>query len=37
MAMIHQRNQEIFGCLTNKEQTTLSGLFDRLIAHAKPR
>lgn len=37
MTMIHQRNQEIFGCLTNKEQTTLSGLFDRLIAHAKPR
>ena len=36
MAMVHQRNQDIFGCLTDKEQATLSGLFDRLIAHARP-
>jgi DNA-binding MarR family transcriptional regulator len=36
MAMIHQRNQEIFGCLTAKEQSALSTLFDRLIAHARP-
>jgi DNA-binding MarR family transcriptional regulator len=36
MAMIHQRNQDIFGCLTDKEQSTLSTLFDRLIAHARP-
>jgi DNA-binding MarR family transcriptional regulator len=35
MAMIHQRNQEIFGCLTDKEQALLSGLFDRLIAHTQ--
>jgi DNA-binding MarR family transcriptional regulator len=35
MAMIHQRNHEIFGCLTDKEQALLSGLFDRLIAHAR--
>lgn len=37
MAMVHQRNLDIFGCLTDKEQTTLSCLFDRLIAHARPR
>ena len=37
MAMVHQRNQDIFGCLSDKEQATLSGLFDRLIAHARPR
>ena len=36
MAMIRQRNQEIFGCLTDEEQSTLSILFDRLIAHARP-
>ena len=36
MAMVHQRNQDIFGCLTDKEQATLSSLFDRLIAHARP-
>jgi DNA-binding MarR family transcriptional regulator len=36
MAMVHQRNQDIFGCLSDKEQSTLSGLFDRLIAHARP-
>jgi len=37
MAMIAQRNQEIFGCLTTTEQATLSAMFDRLIAHARPR
>ena len=36
MDMVAQRNQEIFGCLTEKEQTTLSAMFDRLIAHARP-
>jgi DNA-binding MarR family transcriptional regulator len=36
MAMIHQRNQDIFGCLTDQEQSALSKLFDRLIAHARP-
>jgi DNA-binding MarR family transcriptional regulator len=36
MVMVHQRNQDIFGCLTDKEQTTLSALFDRLIQHARP-
>jgi DNA-binding MarR family transcriptional regulator len=36
MAMVQQRNEDIFGCLTDKEQATLSGLFDRLIAHARP-
>lgn len=37
MALIEQRNLEIFGCLTAREQATLSSLFDRLIAHARPR
>ena len=36
MAMVHQRNQDIFGCLTDQEQATLSTLFDRLISHACP-
>jgi hypothetical protein len=33
MALIEQRNEEIFGCLTRKEQEALSDMFDRLIAH----
>jgi len=33
---VHQRYLDIFGCLTDKEQATLSSLFDRLIAHARP-
>ena len=37
MTMVHQRNEDIFGCLTDKEQATLSVLFDRLISHARPR
>ena len=37
MRLIAQRNQAIFGCLSAQEQTTLSSLFDRLIAHARPR
>ncbi len=37
MALIAKRNQDIFGCLSAQEQTTLSALFDRLIAHARPR
>jgi DNA-binding MarR family transcriptional regulator len=36
MQLIAQRNEDIFGCLSAKEQVTLSGLFDRLIAHARP-
>lgn len=37
MAMVAQRNDQIFGCLTPQEQVTLSTMFDRLIAHARPR
>ena len=33
MALIAQRNEAIFGCLSAREQTHLSALFDRLIAH----
>lgn len=36
MQLISQRNEEIFGCLSAKEQATLSAMFDRLIAHARP-
>ena len=36
MAMVQQRNEDIFGCLSDQEQSTLSTLFDRLIAHARP-
>jgi DNA-binding MarR family transcriptional regulator len=35
MAMVGQRNKQIFGCLTEQEQAHLSGMFDRLIAHAR--
>ena len=37
MTMIGQRNEEIFGCLSDKEKATLSALMDRLIAHSRPR
>ena len=37
MAMVAQRNDQIFGCLTPQEQAILSTMFDRLIAHARPR
>ena len=37
MQLITHRNNDIFGCLNAKEQATLSGLFDRLIAHARPQ
>ena len=37
MQLIAQRNDEIFGCLNVREQATLSALFDRLIAHARPQ
>jgi len=37
MQLIALRNNDIFGCLNAKEQATLSGLFDRLIAHARPQ
>lgn len=36
MAMVHQRNEQIFGCLSATDQAALSALFDRLIAHARP-
>ena len=36
MGMVNHRNEEIFGCLSAKEQATLSALFDRLISHARP-
>jgi DNA-binding MarR family transcriptional regulator len=36
MDMVTQRNEEIFGCLSDKEQASLSSMFDRLIAHARP-
>ncbi len=34
MALVNQRNQEIFGCLNADEQACLSALFDRLIQHS---
>ena len=37
MDMVTQRNEEIFGCLSDKEKASLSSMFDRLIAHARPR
>ena len=37
MALIHQRNQQILGCLSAAEQATLSSLLDRLIHHNRPR
>jgi hypothetical protein len=36
MDMVNQRNEQIFGCLSEKEQASLSAMFDRLIAHARP-
>ena len=36
MDMVAQRNTQIFGCLSDKEQATLSAMLDRLIAHARP-
>jgi DNA-binding MarR family transcriptional regulator len=33
MDVIEQRNEDIFGCLSPKEQAALSEMFDRLIAH----
>lgn len=35
MAMVAQRNEEIFGCLSPAEQALLSELMDRLLAHAE--
>lgn len=37
MRMIAQRNEEIFGCLSDQEQASLSAILDRLIAHASAR
>lgn len=36
MAVVHQRNQQIFGCLSDDERRMLSQLFDRLIEHGRP-
>lgn len=35
MALIAQRNEAIFGCLTLDEQALLGAMFDRLIAQAR--
>lgn len=35
MAVVAQRNAQIFGCLSDDEQAVLSQMFDRLIAHAQ--
>ncbi len=35
MALVAERNQEIFGCLRPAEQVTLSDLLDRLLEHAE--
>ena len=35
MAMVAQRNEEIFGCLSPAEQVLLSELMDRLLEHAE--
>ncbi len=37
MDMVNQRNEQIFGCLSDKEQASLSAMFDRLISHARHR
>ena len=36
MAVIEERNQSIFACLSPAERNTLSALLDRLIAHNNP-
>lgn len=36
MDMVAQRNEQIFGCLSDKERLMLSDMFDRLIAHTRP-
>jgi DNA-binding MarR family transcriptional regulator len=35
MALIEKRNHQIFGCLTEAQQATLSTLFDKLLAHTR--
>ncbi len=35
MALIEQRNDEIFGCLSDAERTAFGALLDRLIAQAR--
>ncbi|CAM3779319.1 MarR family winged helix-turn-helix transcriptional regulator [Castellaniella denitrificans] len=37
MRFVHERNQEILGCLSDDEYATLSALLDRLIAHTLAR
>lgn len=36
MALIAQRNEEIFGCLSAAERKQFGAMLDRLIAHASP-
>ncbi len=36
MALIEERNENIFACLSPAERNTLSALLDRLIAHNNP-
>lgn len=36
IALIAERNEEIFGCLTAREQTELSRMLDKIIAHMRP-
>lgn len=35
MGLIEKRNHQIFGCLSEAEQATLSTLFDKLLSHAR--
>lgn len=35
MRLIAQRNEEIFGCLTRREQEQLAGLLQRVVEHAQ--
>jgi len=37
MALIDQRNQAIFGCLSDAERQQLGDMFDRLLSHARAR
>ena len=36
MALIIRRNEEIFGCLSEKERDQLGKIFDRIIDHVRP-
>ncbi|AZY50462.1 MarR family winged helix-turn-helix transcriptional regulator [Bordetella avium] len=36
VALIAERNEEVFGCLSAREQADLSRIFDKIIAHLQP-